>query len=151
MRRHLRVWAALAFVREALRRHDPSVAAPPATPPGAVELTAALVRKLAARVRDDGGAFAVVVLPDSHESASTRQAASRSGVAATLDLTPAFHAAGAAGEPLFYRLDGAHWTPRAHRLAAAAIAPWLLAGVLPHAPRACGYSRGTNGLGGPSG
>ena len=57
------------------------------------------------------------------------QAASRSGVGAIFDLAQAFRSVAAAGGPLFYRFDGAHWTPRAHRLAGDAIAEWILAGA----------------------
>jgi len=138
LQRHSRVWAALAFVREALRRPDPASTAPPEAPAGGVELTAALVGRLAATVRRDGSAFAVIVLPDVHDSAATREAAGRSGVSATLDLAPSFRRAAASGRPLFYRLDGAHWTAAAHAVAGEAIAQWMQAtALLPPSARAC--------------
>jgi lysophospholipase L1-like esterase len=138
LRRHLRIWAALAYVRQTFRGGDASPPARPEAPPGSVELTAALIRRLAASVIGEGSAFGVVVLPDLYYSPTTMQAASRSGVAPVLDLTPVFRGAAAAGGPLFHRLDGAHWTARAHGLGAEAIARWILAGpVLPRSPRAC--------------
>jgi hypothetical protein len=111
----------------------------PEAPPGSVELTAALVRRLAASVRRDGSAFGVVVLPDVHDSTAPREAASRSAVTATLDLAPAFRGGASDGRPLFYRLDGAHWTAAAHALAGEAIARWIQATpLLPPSPRRCG-------------
>jgi len=133
---HVRTWAGLAAARQMLRG-DAGVAAPPAPPPAAVELTAALVRRLAAAVVRDGAAFGVVVLPDLYYLATTMEAARRAEVVATLDLTPIFRRAAADGPPLFYRLDGAHWTPRAHALAADAIARWARDSLGPGAPRAC--------------
>lgn len=47
-----------------------------------------------------------------------------------LDLTPAFTAAIARGETLYYRHDR-HWNPRGHRLAAAEIGRFLAGQVLP--------------------
>jgi hypothetical protein len=111
---------------------------PPPAPADGVELTAALIRRLAASVVGQGGAFGVVVLPDLYYSVTTMQAASRSRVATILDLTPVFRNTAAGVGPLFYRLDGAHWTPRAHRLAAEEIARWVLTpSLLPRSSRAC--------------
>ena len=139
-RRHVRLWAALAFVRQAVRG-DATAVPPPAPSPGSVDLTAALIRRLAASARGAGSVFGVVVLPDLYYSATMMQAASRSGVAAILDLAPVFRSAGER-EPLYYRFDGAHWTPRAHKLAAEAIGLWMLtAPLLPRSPRACAASR----------
>ena len=136
VRRHLRVWAALAFVRQVFRGAQGS-AAPPAAPPGGVELTAALIERLAARVVSDGSGFAVVVLPDLYYLPTTMQAVSRTDVA-TFDLAPVFRRVTDDGGALYYRLDGAHWTPRAHRLAADAIAQWIVtASLLPRSPGAC--------------
>jgi hypothetical protein len=138
LHRHVRLWAALAFVREALRRPDPAAAARPDVPAGSVELTATLIQRLATSVRGDGSAFGVVVLPDLYYSVSTMKAATQSGVAPILDLVSVFQRVAGQGGPLFYRLDGAHWTPRAHRIAAGAIAHWLETGhVLPRSPRTC--------------
>jgi hypothetical protein len=107
-------------------------------PPGGVELTARLIARLAESVRRDGSAFGVVILPDLFASAAPRAAARDSGVGAALDLGPLFHAADP-GLPLFYRLDGAHWTPAAHALAGDAIAAWIRdARRLPASPRTCG-------------
>ncbi len=138
LQRHLRLWAALAFARETLRGTDPAATAPAEPPPGAVDLTATLIRRLAGRVRDDGGGFGVIVLPDLYYSMSMTKAASRSGVAAILDLAPAFRRAADGRGPLFHRLDGAHWTPRSHAIAAEAIADWLIAvGLLARSARTC--------------
>lgn len=138
LQRHLRVWAALAFVRETWRDIGAPAVAAPVAPPGGVELTARLVSRLAASVRRDGSAFGVVILPDLFASAAPRAAARDSGVGAVLDLGPIFHAADP-GRPLFYRLDGAHWTPAAHTLAGDAIAAWIRdARRLPASPRTCG-------------
>ena len=110
----------------------------PADPPEAVELTAALIRGLADEVARAGARFAVVVLPDLYYSAVTMSAATRSGVEQVLDLTPAFRGRARAGERLFYGLDGAHWTPPAHAMAAADIAAFVArAGLLSRPPRAC--------------
>jgi lysophospholipase L1-like esterase len=142
LHRHLRLWAVLAFVREALRGTTSAATAPAEVPPGGVDLTAALIRRLATRVRGDGSGFGVVALPDLYYSASMMQAATGSGVAGILDLAPVFRAAAGEGRPLFYRLDGAHWTPRAHRLAAEAIGRWIVASrLLPPSPRGCAASR----------
>lgn len=137
-RRHLRLWAALAFLRQAIRGE--TVATPPAVAPGSVDLTAALVRRLAASVSRDGSAFGVVVLPDLYYSATTMEAALRAGVVPTLDLTPLFRRAAAGGPPLFQRLDGAHWTPRAHAIAAQTLAQWIRDdSTLRRSPRGCGH------------
>lgn len=124
-RRHVRLWAALAFIREALRPAGANVSGPPERPPGSVELTAALIRRLAASAAEEGSVFAVVVLADLYYSATTMMTVSGGGVDAVLDLTPSFRRAAGQGAPLFYRLDGAHWTPRAHALAGEAIASWI--------------------------
>ena len=72
-------------------------------------------------------------------SATTMRAASESGISAILDLTPVFRGAAEGGGPLFYRLDGAHWRPRAHGIAAEAIADWIgTAQLFPRSPRRCG-------------
>jgi lysophospholipase L1-like esterase len=140
LRRHLRLYAAGAFLREEARRRLVPTAPParPADPPEAVELTAALIRGLADEVARAGARFAVVVLPDLYYSAVTMSAATRAGVEPVLDLTPAFRERTRAGERLFYALDGAHWTPRAHAMAADGIAAFVArAGLLSRPPRAC--------------
>jgi hypothetical protein len=135
LRRHLRVWAAVAFLRQAVRGGEAAATAPPRVPDGSVELTGVLVSRLAASIQRDGAALAVVVLPDVHDSAAPGQAAARSGVRAH-DLGASFRAHG--HPPLFYALDGAHWTARAHALAADSIARWISdAKLLPTVPRAC--------------
>ncbi len=104
------------------------------TPDGALTLT----HRLAARVTGDGSAFAIVILPDLFYSGSTKAAAARAAVGATLDLSATFRRAAPDGAALFYRLDGAHWTPRAHALAADAIASWMRAAhIVSPAPRPC--------------
>ena len=55
-----------------------------------------------------------------HAQRVLREALDAEGIAAC-DLLPAFRAAAARGETLYYRVDP-HWTPRGHALAAAAIA-----------------------------
>lgn len=136
IRGHVRVWAALAMVRQAFR--GSATAAPPPPSPAGLDLTAALIRRLAARVTGDGSAFAIVILPDLFYSGSTKAAAARAAVGATLDLSATFRRAAPDGAALFYRLDGAHWTPRAHALAADAIASWMRAAhIVSPAPRPC--------------
>jgi hypothetical protein len=136
LRRHVHVWAAIAFLRQAVRGGDAASTAPPGPPAGSVELTGVLVSRLAASIQRDGAALAVVVLPDVHDSAAPGQAAARSGVRAVHDLGPSFRAHG--NPPLFHALDGAHWTAHAHALAADSIARWISdAKLLPAAPRAC--------------
>lgn len=138
LQRHARVWATLAFVRQALRGPAASATTAPEAPAGGVELTAALISRLAASVRRDDSPFAVIVLPDVHDAPATREAAARSGVAAILDLAPSFRQAPDGARPLFYRLDGAHWTASAHALAAEKIARWIPAAkLLAPSPRAC--------------
>jgi lysophospholipase L1-like esterase len=138
LQRHLRVGAALAFVRQAFRRPDASATARPEAPPGGVDLTAVLVGRLAASVGRDGSAFAVVVLPDVHDSPTTREAATRSGVSPVLDLAAPFRRTASGGRPLFYRFDGAHWTALGHAVAAESIAWWIAsAALLPPSPRTC--------------
>jgi lysophospholipase L1-like esterase len=138
LRRHVRLWAALAFVREALRPAGASSPGPPGAPPGSTELTAALIRRLAASAAEDGSVFTVVVLPDLYYSATTMMTVTRGGVASVLDLTPSFRRAAGQGAPLFYRQDGAHWTPRAHALTGEAIASWIADHrLLPASPRHC--------------
>ena len=138
---HVRLWAVLAFVRETLRGVGASATAPVEVPPGSVELTAALIRRLAASVGEDGSTFAVVVLPDLYYSGTMMKAASQSGVATILDLAQRFRAVSVESGPLFYRLDGAHWTPRAHEIAAESIAQWMMTDrLLPRSPRACARS-----------
>lgn len=139
MRSHLRIWAVAAFLREAVRGHHGPPPVPPEVPPGSVELTAALIRRLGAEVRGAGSAFGLVVLPDVLYAASSLEAAAGSGVEARLDLAPSFRRAEAVHVKLFYRLDGAHWTAAAHAVAANAIAEWIVAAkLLPASPRVCG-------------
>jgi hypothetical protein len=141
LHRHVRLWAALAFAREALRGADQSPTAGPEMPPGSVELTAALIRRLAASVRGEESTFAIVVLPDLYYAGAMMKAASQSGVATILDLAQRFRAVSVESGPLFYRLDGAHWTPRAHEVAAESIAQWMMRDrLLPRSPRACARS-----------
>jgi hypothetical protein len=139
LRRHVRLYAAAALVKARISAPaDPTPADPPASPEQ-VELTARLIQRLAEDVERTGSGFAVVVLPELRLAATPAVAAARSGVAHVLDLTPVFRAAGRAGPPLFHRLDGAHWTRRAHALAAVAIAEFVaIRRLLPPAPRACG-------------
>lgn len=135
VRDELRLYAAAAFVRESVRRMWSGPRRPPELPTGAVALTARLVEALRYEVEASGSRFAVIVLPDLHDTSAVADAARRSGTPAWLDLRPAF-----AGhrERLFYRLDGAHWTPQAHALAGERIADFLrTSNALPGRPRTC--------------
>jgi lysophospholipase L1-like esterase len=137
-RRHIRLYAAIAFVRQSLREGIDGHPGPAPIPPESVEVTALLIRHLAQEVEHEGSRFAVVVLPDFHYSSEAVSALAPSGVAAFLDLTAVFRAAAGAGERIFYKLDGAHWTPRAHARAAEAIADFVArAQLLTRRPRAC--------------
>jgi hypothetical protein len=138
LRRQVRLWAALAFVREALRPTGANLSGPSVAPPGSTALTAALIRRLASSVAEAGSMFAVIVLPDLYYSPTTMMTVTEGGVDAVLDLTPSFRRAAGHGAPLFYRLDGAHWMPRAHALTGAAIASWIADHrLLPASPRHC--------------
>lgn len=135
IREELRLYAAAAFVRETVRRAWSGPAPPPEVPTGAVALTARLIDTLRREVEASGSRFAVIALPDVHATPAVAEAARRSGAPMWLDLGPVF-----AGrrEPLFYRLDGAHWTPRAHALAGDRIADFLVTtNALPARPRRC--------------
>ena len=133
LRRHLRLWAALGFVRESFRgRGGPEI-----VPAGAVDVTAALVRRLGDAIAASGSRFLVVVLPNLYDSPDTMAAATRSGVETILDLGPHFRRE-ASADTLFFRLDGAHWTVKAHALAARAIADVVTRGrLLSPPPRVC--------------
>lgn len=132
LRQGFRVYALAAWIKETIRQavHGEPVAAPSYDERG-IEVTAALLRVLAGAVRQDGGDIAVVALPDVSDVSragepATVAAAIRSGVSPVFNLTEAFREADKAkGGPLFYRLDGAHWTGRAHEIAAYRIAEFL--------------------------
>lgn len=137
-RRHLHLYATGAFVRQTVREWIVGVPGPVPVPPESVELTALLIRRLAHEVEREGSRFAVVALPDLPSSPAMLDALARSGVTPFLDLTPIFREAAGAGERLFYRLDGGHWTPQAHARAAEAIADFVSGtSLLPRRPRAC--------------
>jgi lysophospholipase L1-like esterase len=139
LRRDLRLYAALAALRESARRWSSGAAAHPAPPAPAAagaELTGRLLARLDEEARRAGARILVVALPAAAGMPGLGAVAARAGVPALLDLPERFRAA--AGERLYYRLDGDHWTPAAHRLAAEGIAdalargPWLAA-----PPRRC--------------
>lgn len=135
VREELRLYAAAAFVRETVRRAWSGPPRPPEVPDGAVTLTARLIDTLRREVEAGGSRFAVIALPDLHAAPAVGDAARRSGTPMWLDLGPAF---AGASEPLFYRLDGAHWTPRAHALAGDRIAEFVVTTkALPERPRRC--------------
>lgn len=135
VREELRLYAAAAFVRQTARRAWSGPPPAPEIPTGAVALTARLITAVRQDVEASGSRFALVVLPDLHDTSAVAEAARRSGTPAWLDLRPAF----AGDRPrLFYRLDGAHWTPRAHALAGDRIAEFLVTTkALPAQPRRC--------------
>lgn len=145
MREHLRVYALAGWIRETVRLTF--VEKPPmASDPDAqeIEITAALLREWAGEVGRDHRQGAVIVLPDAAglartEISATEIAAAQSGVMPVLRLTDAFREAGnALQRPLFYHLDGAHWTEQAHEVAARHIARLLVkASLFQEAPRQC--------------
>jgi lysophospholipase L1-like esterase len=139
LRHNLRLYAALAFVKESVRRWSAGDQKPAAIPPEAVEITAAILRQFAELVERAGSGFAVIVLPDIGYTPLTARAVARSGITRSLNLTPVFLKAASEREPLFFALDGAHWTHRAHALAAQAIAEFVTQSrLLPAQPRTCG-------------
>jgi hypothetical protein len=108
-------------------------------------ITDAVLAEMAKRCAEQGADFAVLIFPSQIEATRSgraaaletwpamadwdldrafERAASMAGQhAPVLDLTPALRAAD--GEPpLYYAKDG-HWTPRGHRVAAEAAAPFL--------------------------
>lgn len=145
MREHLRVYALAGWIRETVRQMFaeklPVASEPDVT---GIEITAALLREWAGEVERDHRRGAVIVLPDAAglaraEIAATEIAAVQSGVMPVLRLTDAFRdAAHALRHPLFYHLDGAHWTEQAHEVAARHIARLLVqASLFQEAPRQC--------------
>lgn len=146
MRTHVRLYAGAGWVKETLRQLSHASSPVSAQPdPRGVAMTAALLREWAGDVERDHRRAAVVVLPDAEGLAKAGAsaadlAAAMSGVTPVLRLADAFReSAEASAEPLFYRLDGAHWTERAHAVAARHLARQLLdAGLFLQAPRQCG-------------
>lgn len=146
MKQHVRLYALAAWVKEALSRPLRATAsAAEADERSGVSLTAALLRALDDAVRADGARLGVLVLPAMEEMtkrgpSASETAATQSGVEAVLRLREAFRTASADGDgrPLFFRLDGAHWTERAHDIAARALAQWLVKqALLQGTPRRC--------------
>ncbi len=145
MRKHLRVYALAAWMKETARQmfeDKPSATVEPET--AGVEVTAALLRELAAEVERDHLRAAVIVLPGAAELAqttvlATEMAASQSAIKPVLRLTDAFRAvADVRQRPLFFHLDGAHWTKQAHEVAARHLAKLLVETDLFQAtPRQC--------------
>lgn len=145
MREHLRVYALAGWIRETARlmfEEKPPVASEPDA--HGVEITAALLREWAGEVERDHRRGAVIVLPDAAglaraEVSGTELAAAQSRVMPVLRLTDAFReAAHALHRPLFYHLDGAHWTEQAHEVAARHLARLLVEALLfQEAPRRC--------------
>lgn len=144
-REGFRTYAFAAWMRETIRQ---AVQAEPVMTSSqderGIEVTAALLRVWASEIEQDRGSVAVVVLPDASavvhaETPAPVVAATRSGASHVLDLTEAFREAGRADDrALFYRFDGAHWTSRAHELAAQQIAPFLTqTAFFRKAPRQC--------------
>lgn len=131
-REAFRVYALAAWMKETIRQAiDPEPAALMSHDARRIEVTAALLRQLAAEVRQDNGEVAVVVLPDARSVTGPEEpelvvAATRSGVSPLLNLMGPFRQAEQSNRgALFYRLDGAHWTSRAHELAAIHLAQAL--------------------------
>lgn len=145
MRKHLRVYVLAAWMKETVRQmfeDKPSATVEPET--AGVEVTAALLRELAAEVERDHLRAAVIVLPGAAELAkttvlATETAASQSAIKPVLQLTDAFRAAvEAQHRPLFFHLDGAHWTEQAHEVAARHLARLLVeTDMFKQAPRQC--------------
>lgn len=149
LKRHVRLYALTGWGREVVRQVLVGTAsAESLDDPGGVPLTAALLRRLDDDVRADRGRMAVVVLPAMQEltqpgPAASETAAAQSGVDAVLRLREVFRAASGSADsrPLFFRLDGAHWTERAHEIAARHMARWLVEqALLQGPPRECAVS-----------
>jgi lysophospholipase L1-like esterase len=143
LREHVRVYALAAWARETLR----SVLAPPPSVPTADEpgmlVTARLLRQFQQEVTEAGGRFAVVLLPDHRvleqgDGGALRRVAAAAGIEATLDLAPRFRDIPLEQRRrLFYRLDGAHWTPEGHALAARHLAAFIQEAKLLEGPVPC--------------
>lgn len=146
MKTHVRLYAGAAWMNERLRQLSQTTSPISAQPDSrGVAITAALLREWAGEVERDHRRAGVVVLPDAEGLAKAGAsaadlAAATSGVTPVLRLADAFReSAEASAEPLFYRLDGAHWTERAHAVAARFLARQLVnAGVFLQPPRKCG-------------
>lgn len=145
MRAHVRLYAGAAWIKETARQLLEEAAPMTSEPdPRGVAITAALLHDWAGEVERDRRQAAVILLPDAEELAkagasTTDLAATESGVRPVLRLAAAFReAAQASAGPLFYRLDGAHWTEAAHALAARHLARLMVeAGLFQRAPNRC--------------
>lgn len=145
MKKELRIYALAAWFRETVRKmFEDTLPAVAEADPSGIEITAALLRAWAGEVERDHRRGVVIVLPDESglaraETSATENAAAQSGVMPVIRLTGAFReAAHAVHRPLFYHLDGAHWTEQAHELAARHIARQLMeASLFQEAPRQC--------------
>lgn len=145
LRDHLRLYAMAAWIKEMVWQ---AVQAdlPKWSPPdeAGIEVAVTLLRELVGEVVQDKRDAAVLVLPDvsglrgGGASASTLSA-QRAGVSSIFELSQKFQEAERSqGVPLFYRLDGSHWTKRAHELAAQQIARFLAeSAFFRKAPRLC--------------
>lgn len=144
-REHLRSYALAGWIRETMRsmfeEKHPTASEPDVT---GIEITAALLREWAGEIERDHRQAAVIVLPDEAGMAqgrtlATEMAATQSGVRPVLRLTDAFReASDRFQQPLFFRLDGAHWTEQAHEVAARHIARLLVeTSVFQRVPRQC--------------
>lgn len=145
LREHSRLYAMAAWIKETARQavQADSPTGSPSNEAG-IEVTAALLRELVGEVLQDKRDAAVLVLPDVGVLTDTRVSAStlsaqRAQVPSMLELSQLFQEAKRnEGLPLFYRLDGAHWTERAHELGAQQIARFLAESAFFHrAPRQC--------------
>lgn len=138
LRQHVRLYALAAFLKETIRQRLADDPKPASIPPDGETLTARLLGRFAQAAAHTGSGFAVIVLPDVWFTPAMAGAVTHSGIRTFFDLSPVFQKAAADGERLFYKLDGAHWTPRAHAIAAEAIAQFVMrARLLPDRPRTC--------------
>lgn len=147
MRERVRLYALAGWLRETFRQWLHPTAFPVevvAAEATEFRVTALLLQAFERAVRQDGGQFAVVILPDVEglrqgELPPPHIAAAQSSLQHVWDITESFRQASVQGTlPLFYRFDGAHWTSRAHELATQQIAQFLKqTSFFRNAPRQC--------------